>query len=177
MRSRAIASERKSKVLIWPSKRSAAPETSGTPCAKQAALIAWRVAKLSVQSSTTVAFGTWASSHAASARTATVVTFTPGFSAASVCAGRIHLRFTNRCPGVQDLALEIGEIDGIGIDQRDLADTRRRQIHRGRRPEPARTDDDRVRIEKALLRFDADFIDEDMAGIAEKLIVVHRALK
>jgi hypothetical protein len=27
------------------------------------------------------------------------------------------------------------------------------------------------------LRFDADFIDEDVSGIAKKLIVVHRALK
>ena len=35
----------------------------------------------------------------------------------------------------------------------------------------------RVRIEKALLRLDADFVDEDVAGIAEELIVVHRALK
>jgi len=78
---------------------------------------------------------------------------------------------------VQDLALEIGEIDGIGIDQRDLADTRRSQIHRSRRPEPTRTDDDGVCIEKALLRFNADFVDEDVPGIAEKLIVVHRALK
>jgi hypothetical protein len=34
-----------------------------------------------------------------------------------------------------------------------------------------------VRIEEALLRLNADFIDEDVPGITEKLIVVHRALK
>jgi len=78
---------------------------------------------------------------------------------------------------VQDLPLEIGEINGIGIDQRDLANTRGSQIHGSRRSEPTGANDDGVCIEKALLRFNADFIDEDVAGIAEKLIVVHRALK
>jgi hypothetical protein len=30
-----------------------------------------------------------------------------------------------------------------------------------------------VGIEKALLRLDTDFIDENVAGIAEELVVVH----
>jgi hypothetical protein len=30
-----------------------------------------------------------------------------------------------------------------------------------------------VRVEKTLLRLDTDFIDEDMAGVAKELIVVH----
>jgi hypothetical protein len=30
-----------------------------------------------------------------------------------------------------------------------------------------------VRIEKALLRLDTDLVDEDMAGVAKELIVVH----
>ena len=41
--------------MSWPSKRIAAPETSGLRCFTHARLSAWRVAKLSEQSSTTSA--------------------------------------------------------------------------------------------------------------------------
>jgi hypothetical protein len=46
-----------SKTLICPSNWIAAPETSGTRCRTHAALMAWRVVKLSLQSSTTSACG------------------------------------------------------------------------------------------------------------------------
>jgi hypothetical protein len=79
----------------------------------------------------------------------------------------------DRSRHVQDLALQVGEVDRIGVDQAELADAGCGQIHRRRRAEAACADDDRVRIEKALLSLDTEFVDEDMAGIAEQLIVVH----
>lgn len=74
---------------------------------------------------------------------------------------------------MQDLPLQVREVDRVGVDERERADSGRREIHRGRRAEAARADDDRMRIEKALLRLDADLVDEDVAGVAKELIVVH----
>ena len=79
----------------------------------------------------------------------------------------------DRSRHVQDLALQVGEVDRVCIDQGELADAGRGQIHRRRRAEPSGADDDRVRVEKTLLSLDAEFVDKDMAGIAEQLIVVH----
>jgi len=59
---------RRSNTETWPSKRIAAPDTSGLRCFTQARLMAWRVAKLSVQSSTTSARATSASSASPSSR-------------------------------------------------------------------------------------------------------------
>ena len=83
------------------------------------------------------------------------------------------LAAANRSRHVQNLALQVGEIDGVGIYQRQLAHARRGQIHRRWRAQPTRADDDRMCIEKTLLRLDTEFVDKNMAGIAEKLIVVH----
>jgi hypothetical protein len=77
---------------------------------------------------------------------------------------------------VQNLALEVGEIDSIGVDERYLANTRCRQIHGGRRTQSTCSHNDDVRIEKASLRLDANFVHKDVAGVSEELIVVHGRL-
>ncbi|SIT39797.1 hypothetical protein BN2476_230222 [Paraburkholderia piptadeniae] len=88
-------------------------------------------------------------------------------------ASRFDFQPPHRLRDVQDLPLQIGEIHGIGIDERQLADARRRQIHRRWRAEAACADHDCMRVEKALLSLDAEFVDEDVTGVAQKLIVVH----
>ena len=82
---------RLSYTLTWPSKRMAAPATSGLPCCTQARLMAWRVLKLSLQSSTTSTCGTRVSSSAASARAVTVCTWTSGLMAAMAAAAEATL--------------------------------------------------------------------------------------
>jgi hypothetical protein len=52
---------------------------------------------------------------------------------------------------VQDLALQVGEIDGVVIDQRDLADAGRCQVECCRRTEAAGTDDQGMGIQDACL--------------------------
>ncbi|CFN79086.1 Uncharacterised protein [Bordetella pertussis] len=75
---------RRSYTLTWPSKRMAAPDTSGLRCRTQARLMAWRVAKLSEQSSTTSACATAASRAAPPRRSTRASTCVSGLKRASM---------------------------------------------------------------------------------------------
>ena len=74
---------------------------------------------------------------------------------------------------VQDLALQVGEIDRVAVDQCQPADARRSQVHRCGRAEPAGADDQRRGGADARLPFDADLLQQDVARIAQQLVVVH----
>ncbi len=52
----------------------------------------------------------------------------------------------------QDLPLQVGEVDHVGVDQRDRADARAREELRRRIAEPAGADDQRVRRGETGLR-------------------------
>jgi len=73
-----------------------------------------------------------------------------------------------------DLALEIGEIGDVAVADGDPADAGRSEVERGWRPEPAGADDQRMGGEQTLLPLDTDFVEEDMAAVAEELAIVHR---
>ena len=88
-------------------------------------------------------------------------------------ATRFRLGHANPCLGVEDLSLQVGQIDGVVIDQRDPADAGRGEIERSRRAEAAGTDDQRVAVEDALLAFDAECVKEDVPAVAEQLLVGH----
>ena len=74
---------------------------------------------------------------------------------------------------VEDLPLQIGEVDAIGVAERDRADAGGREELRGRRAEAAHADDERMRGRELLLRVRAELVEQDVPAVAEKLRVVH----
>ena len=79
--------------------------------------------------------------------------------------------------GKRDLALKVGLVDGIGIGNRQAADTGGGKIRQGRRTQPAATDNERMGGQEFFLAFDTDFIQQDMAAEPQKLLIVHHSNK
>jgi hypothetical protein len=139
-------------------------------------LTAWRVAKLSLQSSTTSApppapagarldpLGQGRDLHAG-------VDLLQGF------ASRFDLGLAHARGGVHDLALQVGEIDGVVIHQRDVAYPGRGQVHGRRRAQAAGTDHQGMALQQAGLAFDVDLVEQDVARVAQQLLVIHRHIR
>jgi hypothetical protein len=83
-----------------------------------------------------------------------------------------HFGRTDGIGAIEDLALQVGEVDLVGIGDRQFADAARRKVERGRAPQAAGADDQRVRRAQPLLALDPDLIEEDVAAVAEELLVV-----
>ena len=81
----------------------------------------------------------------------------------------------DRCLPMQDLALQVGEVDRIAIGQQDASDTGAGQVERRRRTQSASAHDQRGGAEQPLLGLDPDLVEQDVAAVAEQLLVVHRA--
>jgi hypothetical protein len=76
---------------------------------------------------------------------------------------------------VKDLPLQVGEVDVIGIAQRQRADAGGGQELRGRRPQSADTDHQRAGGRELCLRIRTELGQQDVAAVAEELGVVHPA--
>jgi hypothetical protein len=74
-----------------------------------------------------------------------------------------------------DLALQVGEVHRIRIDEREAADARAGEEQGDGRAEPAGTDHERARGAQALLAFDAYLVEEDVARVAQQVVVGHGA--
>ena len=79
------------------------------------------------------------------------------------CPRRVGLGRTHVGQPVRDLALQVGEIDLVGVDQRDAADAGAAEVQRHRRPQAAGTDHQRTRAQQALLALDADLVEQHVA--------------
>ncbi|MNS93939.1 hypothetical protein D3C72_1281400 [compost metagenome] len=99
--------------------------------------------------------------------------FNLGIDAGQGFTRRQHFRLAHTGRRVGDLALQIGQVDRVVIDEGQLADAAGGQVHGRRRAEPARADHQHMRIEQGLLAFDADLIKQDVARVAQQLVVVH----
>ena len=77
---------------------------------------------------------------------------------------------------MRDLALQIGQADGIEIDDAEGADARRRQIEDHRAAQPARSDHQHARRLEARLARAAHLAQHDVAGVTLKLRIaeIHR---
>ena len=75
--------------------------------------------------------------------------------------------------GKRDLALKVGLVDGIGIGNRQAADTGGGKIRQGRRTQPAATDNEHMGSQEFFLAFDTDFVKQDMAAEPQELLIVH----
>jgi hypothetical protein len=86
---------------------------------------------------------------------------------------RFGLRDADAGVAMNNLALQVGEIDGIVVADRQRADAGRSQIQRGGRAQPAGADDQSARARKFFLAFDAEFRQQDVPAVAQELIVIH----
>ena len=78
---------------------------------------------------------------------------------------------------VKNLALQIRNIDSIGIDQTERADSRRREIERGRRTEPARADAQDARRFDAALPSALHLGQEKMPRVTREILAAQRDLR
>ena len=76
---------------------------------------------------------------------------------------------------VENLALQVGEVDFVGVGEGDFADAARGEVERRGTTEAAGADDKRMRGAQPLLSFDPYFIEQDVAAVAEELLVVQVA--
>jgi hypothetical protein len=85
--------------------------------------------------------------------------------------GAFRLLLADAVIGVEDLALEVRHVDDVEIDDSDRADAGRRQVEAGRRAQPARADEQDLRVEELRLALGPDLRDEEVAAVALLLVV------
>jgi hypothetical protein len=87
----------------------------------------------------------------------------------------VYFRRADGARAVEDLALKISEVDAVRIGQREPADTGGREIQSGGAAQAAGADDQRGCSAQPLLPLDPDLGKEDVAAVAEELLVVQLA--
>ena len=70
--------------------------------------------------------------------------------------GGVDLRHADAVGRVDDLALEVGEVDDVVVDDAERADAGRREVERGRRAEAAGAEQQHLGVEQLLLALQAD---------------------
>jgi hypothetical protein len=75
---------------------------------------------------------------------------------------------------VEDLALQVREIDLVGVGESQSSDAGGDEVERRRTAEAAGADDQRARGPQPLLSLDPDLGKKDVAAVAEELLVVQR---
>ena len=89
------------------------------------------------------------------------------------CRARgFSLRRADRLGAVEDLALQVGEVDFVRVRDRQAPKAGGGEVQRRRAAEAARADDEDARAPQPLLPLDTDLGEQDMAAVAEELLVV-----
>jgi hypothetical protein len=86
----------------------------------------------------------------------------------------VDLRPADVGGGEQDLALQIGQVDAIGIDERERADAGCTKELRDGIAEAADAYDECMRCREPLLRVDTELGEQDVPTVAEQLRVIHQ---
>ncbi len=147
-----------------------APLTSGTPVATQAALTANRVAKSSVPSSTTSKPAIRPSALSSLEPRAHALDRHVRIERRQPPGRRLDLDDTHIGGLEQHLALQIGHLDDIGIDQPQMADASGGEVQRRWGAQAARPDDEHLGGLQRLLPGAADLAQDQVAGVALDLI-------
>ena len=100
------------------------------------------------------------------------MTLTSGFRALIAIRADSTLRSPDPVGRVDDLALEVGQVDDVEVDETDGPDPGRREIQRRRAAEAAGADEQRLRGEQPCLAGRADLRDEQVAAVALLLLGV-----
>ena len=88
---------------------------------------------------------------------------------------RFHFRHANGCGVVRDLALQVGEVDGVVVGEYQVTNAGRREIQRNRRAEAAKPTISTDAASKRSCPSMSTCGQHDLAAVAEQLIVVHRS--
>ncbi len=86
---------------------------------------------------------------------------------------RLGLRHPDPLGVVDHLALQVGGVDDVVVDEADGADPGGGQVERGRRPEAAGAEQQHLGVEKLELAVDADLREQRVAGVAVALLGGH----
>ena len=86
-----------------------------------------------------------------------------------------HFRRADGIRPVKNLSLQVGEVDLVGVGQRQPADAAGGEVEGRRAAQAAHADDQRMRRAQPLLPLDPDFVEQDVAAVAEELLVVQWA--
>ena len=76
---------------------------------------------------------------------------------------------------VRNLPLQVGQIDRIVVNEGDVPDTRRPEVKRYRRAQASRANNQRPATRDFFLPLNANLVQQNMARIAQKLIIGHGA--
>jgi hypothetical protein len=87
----------------------------------------------------------------------------------------VDLRRPERLRRVHDLALQVGLVDHVSVDDAQRADPRRGEVQRRGRTEAAGADEQHARVEQPHLALLADLRDQQVAAVAGALRRVERA--
>ena len=72
---------------------------------------------------------------------------------------------------MDDLALQVGEVDGVEIRQVQFADASGGQVHRHRGAQATEADDQRTAVFQAQLAVDVDMLQQNLSAIAQQLLI------
>ena len=88
---------------------------------------------------------------------------------------RVDLGDADALGVVDHLALQVGEVDHVVVDDPERAHASRREVQRGRRAESAGAEQEHLGVEQLPLALGADLGDQQVAGVAVALLGVERA--
>ena len=84
-------------------------------------------------------------------------------------ACRCCLGCAYRPVAIEDLALQVRRVDLVAIGNGELADAACREVERSRAAQAPGADDQGVAGKEALLRFDAELLEQDVPAVAQQL--------
>ena len=108
-------------------------------------------------------------------RSLCLTTLTSGFSACDRRLGGVDLGDADTLGVVDHLALEVGEVDDVIVDDPEGPDARRRKIERRRRTEAARAQQQHLGVQELLLALDPDLAQQQVTRVAVALLGAHEA--
>jgi len=74
---------------------------------------------------------------------------------------------------VRDLALQVGQVNSIGVSDSKPTHTCAGQIQRSRATQAAGTDDEYTTVKDTLLAYYTQLIEQDMTRITKQLLIVY----
>ena len=130
----------------------------------------YRVAKLSVPSTIRSYCSKISRTLSRSSAVLWITTLTSGLISRIESRGGLGLGPADVGLAVDDLALQVGLVDGVEVDDAERADPGGGQVHQGRRAEAAGADAEHPGVLQPLLPVHPDVRDDQVAGVAADLV-------
>src|SRR5688572_30856087 len=84
--------------------------------------------------------------------------------------GRFRLPAPNAARAVKNLALEVRAVDDVGVDDPEMSDARRREVHRDRGSEAAGADDEHPGLLEPPLAVRTDTRKDEVPAVSSQLL-------